>query len=297
MAGSRFRSRSIKPPRSNFDPLTRTTLMMSGAERGDFYHRAVRMSWPAFLAMLALGFVAINLLFGALYMLGTQTIAGAAPGSFADHFFFSVQTIATIGYGAMYPRTTYGHILVTLEALLGLLGVGIVAALAFARFSLPTARIRFSSVAVVADFDGVPTLMLRAANERRNSIIAARVQLTLLRPEQTREGIAIRRFYDLVLARSETPIFALSWLVMHPITAASPLHGLTATDLAGGDFAVLVTITGLDENLSQTLHARHAYFGTDIRVNHRFVDMIEETGEGNRLVDLTRIDATHAIDR
>lgn len=283
------------PPRG-FDPFTRTTLMMSGAERGDFYHRAVRMGWPGFFAVLAAGFAVINLLFGGLYMLGGHTIAGARPDSFADHFFFSVQTIATIGYGAMYPQTTYGHVLVTLEALIGLLGVGIVAALAFARFSLPTARIRFSSVAVIADFDGVPTLMLRAANERRNSIIAARVQVSLLRPETTREGIGIRRFYDLALARSETPMFSLSWLIMHPITAASPLSGLTAAELRRSDFALLVSITGLDENLSQTLHARHAYFNSDIRVNHRFVDMIEESAGGDRLVDLRRIDATRALD-
>jgi len=282
--------------RRMFDPFTRTTLKMSGAEHGDLYHRAVRMPWPTFFAVLALGFAVVNLVFGALYMLGEQTIAGTRSDSFADHFFFSVQTIATIGYGAMYPRTTYGHILVTLEALIGLLGVGIVAALAFARFSLPTARIRFSSVAVIADFDGVPTLMLRAANERRNSILAARVQVSLLRPETTREGIAIRRFYDLALARSESPIFSLSWLIMHPITPASPLHGISAADLQSGDFAILVTITGLDENLSQTLHARQAYFNTDIRFNHRFVDMVEETGGGNRLVDLRRIDATRAID-
>jgi inward rectifier potassium channel len=284
------------PPRG-FDPFTRTTLMTSSGDHGDFYHRAVRMPWPSFLGVLSLGFVAINVLFGTLYMLGDQTIAGARPDSFADHFFFSVQTIATIGYGAMYPHTTYGHILVALEAMIGLFGVGIVAALAFARFSLPTARIRFSRVAVIADFDGTPTLMLRAANERRNSIIAARVQMSLLRPETTREGMPIRRFYDLDLARSETPIFSLSWLIMHPITPASPLYKITEADLQSSDFAVLATITGLDENLSHTLHARHAYLNTDIRLNHRFVDMVEETAAGDRLVDLRRIDATEKIVR
>ena len=281
-----------RPP---FDPFTRTTIKTDGAEHGDFYHRAVRMSWPRFIALLAGGFLAVNLLFGLLYMAGTNTIEGARADSFGDHFFFSVQTLATIGYGAMFPRTTYGHILVTLEAMLGLFGIGIVAALAFARFSLPRSRVRFSQVAVITTFDGVPTLMLRAANERRNALIAARVQVSLLRHETTREGLSIRRFYDLSLSRSDTPIFALSWLIMHPITPDSPFHEMTEEGLENCEFALLVSITGLDETLSQTLHARQSYFNTDIRLNHRFRDLLEVSESGDRMLDLRRIDETEPV--
>lgn len=275
-----------------FDPFTRTTIETGSAERGDFYHRAVRVPWPQFLAFMAGGFLLINALFAGLYMLGDRSVAGAQAHSFTDHFFFSVQTLATIGYGVMFPRTMYGEMLVTVEAMIGMLGIGIMAALAFARFSLPQARIRFSKVAVVSHFDGVPTLMLRAANERRNSIIAARVQVSLLRQETTREGLSIRRFYDLKLARSETPMFSLSWLIMHPITPDSPLY--QATDLGSGreEFALLVSMTGLDETLSQSLHARQSYFNTDIRLQHRFGDMLTVSASGDRLLDLRRIDDT-----
>ena len=283
-----------RSPQSPFDPFTRTTIK-TGATGGDLYHRAVRMSWPRFLSLLAGGFLVVNLLFGLLYMLGTNTIEGARAGSFGDHFFFSVQTLATIGYGAMFPRTTYGHILVTFEAMIGLFGIGITAALAFARFSLPRARVRFSRVAVITSFDGVPTLMLRAANERSNSIIAARVQMSLLREETSKEGLKLRRFYDLALARAETPMFTLSWLIMHPITATSPFHEVTQEGLANCEFALLVSITGLDETLSQTLHARTSYFNTDIRMNHRFRDMLEVLASGDRLVDLRRIDDTESV--
>jgi len=284
-----------KSERDRFDPFTRTVIRTGAAERGDLYHRAVRMPWSQFLGLMAASFLAVNALFGFLYTLGEHTVEGARPGSFADHFFFSVQTLATIGYGMMYPHSTYGHVLVTVEAMLGMLGIGLVAALAFARLSLPVARIRFSRVAVIAPFDGVPTLMLRAANERRNSLIAARVQVSLLRQETTREGFDIRRFYDLRLARSETPMFSLSWLIMHPITADSPLHQLSAEALENGEFALLVSITGLDENLSQTLHARHSYFNTDIRLNHRFRDMLEVSSAGDRLLDLGRIDDVEPV--
>ena len=283
-----------RSPQSPFDPFTRTTIK-TGATGGDLYHRAVRMSWPAFLSLLAGGFLVVNMLFGLLYMLGTNTIEGTRADSFGDHFFFSVQTLATIGYGAMFPRTTYGHILVTVEAMIGLFGIGITAALAFARFSLPRARVRFSKVAVITSFDGVPTLMLRAANERSNSIIAARVQMSLLREETSKEGLKLRRFYDLALARAETPMFALSWLVMHPITPTSPFHEVTQEGLANCEFALLVSITGLDETLSQTLHARTSYFNTDIRMNHRFRDMLEVLASGDRLVDLRRIDDTESV--
>jgi inward rectifier potassium channel len=274
---------------TSFDPFTRRIIRTDVGGGSDLYHRAVRMRWSAFLALLAASFVGINALFALLYMLGPNSIAGAAAGSFSDHFFFSVQTLATIGYGAMSPHTLYGHLLVTLEAMIGVFGIAVVAALAYARFSLPRARVRFSAVAVISDFDGVPTLMVRAANERLNSILAARAQVSLLRQETTREGMSIRRFYDLPLARSETPIFSLTWLIMHPITATSPLFGLATDSLQGAEFALLVSITGLDENLSQTLYSRHSYFNTDVRLNSRFRDLLEITDDGQRVVDLRRI--------
>jgi len=273
----------------SFDSYTRTTIRTQAGGGSDLYHRAVRMSWSAFLTSLALIFLGINSLFGLLYMLGTDTISGAAPGSFADHFFFSVQTLATIGYGAMSPHTLYGHCLVTVEAMIGVIGVGILAALAFVRFSLPRARVAFSDVAVISNFEGVPTLMVRAANERHNSILAARVQVSLLRQELTLEGMEIRRFYDLPLARSETPIFSLTWLIMHPITASSPLYAITEEGLKASEFALLVSITGVDENLAQTLRSRHSYFNTDVRMNYRFRDILEADGAGQRLADLRRI--------
>lgn len=277
--------------RSRFDPFTRTTIRADGAMIGDFYHRALRMSWPAFVLILSAVFLCVNVMFAALYMVGGHAINGARPGSFEDHFFFSVQTLATIGYGVMSPRSLYGNILVTCEAMIGMFGIGTIAALAFARFSLPSARVRFSDVAVITQFNGTPTLMLRAANERTNALIAARVQVSLLRQEMTQEGLAIRRFYNLNLERAETPIFTLSWLIMHRITEASPLFGLTAEEIMGADFALLVSITGLDETVSQSVHARRSYFNADIKLNHRFRDMLEFSDDGNRVIDLRRMNA------
>jgi inward rectifier potassium channel len=175
---------------------------------GDLYHHLLALPWAAFLTGLSLVYLALNLLFALLYLLGDRAIANARPGAFSDAFFFSVETLSTIGYGQMSPATLYGNIVMTIEALVGLMLVAVAAGLMFARFSRPTARVVFSKVAVVALFNGVPTLSLRLANARRNQILDAQVSVTLVRDERTAEGEWMRRFYDLQLARQHSPIFA-----------------------------------------------------------------------------------------
>jgi len=173
---------------------------------GDFYHHIVSWPWTLFLAALSLVYVALNLLFALAYLLGDRAIANARPGAFSDVFFFSVETLSTIGYGQMSPATLYGNIVMTVEALVGVMLVAVAAGLMFARFSRPTARVLFSKVAVVAPFNGVPTLSLRLANVRRNQILDAQVSVSIVRDEHTAEGEWIRRFYDLKLARRRSPI-------------------------------------------------------------------------------------------
>ena len=216
----------------------------------DFYHVVVRTTWPKFLASFAIVFLAINLFFGSLFYLQSDSIAGLKNIGFLDYFFFSVQTLATIGYGSLYPQTLYGHILVTLEAMVGLLGVGMFAALAFARISLPRSRVVFSKVAVVSDFEGCPALMFRMANERNNWIIGAEVELSLFIKETTKEGHQLRRIYDLELVRNHSPMLSLTWLVIHHINAKSPLSKFPQEHLANADFFLVATVKGLDETLS-----------------------------------------------
>ncbi|NET11156.1 MAG: ATP-sensitive inward rectifier potassium channel 10, partial [Symploca sp. SIO2B6] len=201
---------------------------------------------------------------------------------------FSVQTMASIGYGAMHPQTLYANILVTIESLVGLMGIAMVTGLTFARFSRPTTRVMFSNVTVIAPYDGIPTLMFRVANQRRNRIIEAQLNMTLVWNEVSREGHAMRRFYDLPLVRSQTPVFALSWTVMHPITPDSPLHGKTEADLIHTDTELVITLTGLDETLSQTVHARHSYGPTDILRNMIFVDLFTHLPDGRFAIDYDR---------
>src|ERR1700684_2031478 len=168
---------------------------------GDLYHFMLRISGCASLLVGVPLSIAANAVFALLYLLEPGAIANARPGSFADAFFFSVQTIATIGYGQLVPATLYANLLVTVETATGLMFLALATGLVFARFSRPTARLLFSRVAVIGPHNGKPTLSLRLANQRRNQILQAEVAATLVRDERTEEGVLIRRFYDLTLAR------------------------------------------------------------------------------------------------
>ncbi|MDY6783236.1 MAG: ion channel [Cyanobacteriota bacterium] len=254
---------------------------------GDLYHSLFTLPFPQLLALMVLGYIAVNILFAFAYLLGGDGIANAQPGSFKDVFFFSVQTLVTIGYGAMYPQTAYTNTLVVIESFIGLLGVAMATGLMFARFSKPTARVLFSNNAVICPYNNVPTLMFRAANQRSNLIVEAEVNVRILLPEITPEGHSLRRVYDLNLVRSSTPLFLLSWMVMHPIDEKSPLFGQTAESLANSNSQIIVTFQGLDESVIELMHARQTYDAKDILWNMRFVDVVTVKENGDRAIDYT----------
>ena len=254
----------------------------------DPYHLLLTLCWYKTLALISLGYVLANAFFAFAYIAGGDGIQNAHPGNFFDAFFFSVQTMASIGYGAMYPKTFYANVLVTIESLLGLMGLAMATGLMFARFSLPKARVMFSGVAVMTPYNGMPTLMFRVANERQNWILEAQIRVSLVRSEISKEGDVMRRFYDMSLVRSHSPLFALSWTVMHPIDETSPLYGVTPEAILEDDMEIIVTLTGLDETVTQTIHARHSYVGEEILWNMRFVDILSKTRDGRRSIDYTR---------
>jgi inward rectifier potassium channel len=254
----------------------------------DLYQFLLTTPWPRLLTTLGLVYLAINVLFALAYLLDPASIENARPGSFADAFFFSVQTMATIGYGKMVPRTLYANLLVTLEVLVGLFGIAMVTGLMFAKFSRPTARVLFSRMAIIAPRDAVTSLMFRMANSRGNNIVEAHVHVVLARNEVTVEGESLRRFYDLELVRGQSALFALSWTAIHPITARSPLQGATPASLAASGAEIIVSLLGFDETFSQTVHARHRYGPADIAWGARFVDILSRLPDGRQRIDYAR---------
>jgi inward rectifier potassium channel len=259
----------------------------------DTYHWILRLTWPRFLLLVTSLYLSVNFVFACLYFLAPGSVANAKPGSFLDLYFFSIETLATVGYGNMNPATTLGHIIASVEILLGMMGIAVITGLMFARFARPTARIEFSKVAVITQFNGVPTLMMRAANERNNLILEASVRLSLVRTEMTKEGMRFNRFYDLKLERERTGVFALSWTIMHKIDQHSPLHGLCPQDLIAQDIGISVAMSGQDDTLSDTVHARHSYGAADILFGKRFVDIISEGASSKEVImDFTKFHDT-----
>ncbi|MEH2144402.1 ion channel [Nostoc sp.] len=254
----------------------------------DPYHLLLRIPWTGFLILISAFYITINTLFALAYLIGGDCIANARPGSFLDVFFFSVQTLASIGYGAMYPKTTYANIIVTIEAMIGLVGIAVMTGLAFARFSRPTARVLFSRVAVITPHDAMPTLIFRTANKRRNIISEAQMRVYLMRDEVSIEGQFMRRFYDLKLLRNQTPSFTLSWSVMHVIDEFSPLYGMTPESLTQTNTMLIISLSGIDETVAQVVNARYSYGANEILWNNQFVDIFHHAPDGHRYIDYNR---------
>ncbi|MGE4170611.1 MAG: ion channel [Candidatus Margulisiibacteriota bacterium] len=245
-------------------------------------------SWWQVLLLLGLAYLLINAGFALLYLLHPGSITMTVEGSFWEAFFFSVQTMSTIGYGVLAPASFYGNCLVTLESAVGLLGVALVTGLTFAKISRPRAAVVFSKPIVVANYHGKPTLMFRVGNARGSEIIEAVMSVSVLQDELSPEGQHLRRIHDLHLVRSRTPFFLLSWTVMHVIDEKSPLWGIDWEKPDLSFISIAATLVGHDAAYSQTTFARHMYLPEDVEPNRQFVDVIHQLTDGRMMIDYTK---------
>jgi inward rectifier potassium channel len=213
-------------------------------------------------------------------------VFGAKPHSWLDGFFFSVQTLGTLGYGAMYPVTLGAHLLVTLEVILGVFVLALATGVIFSKFSSVRARVQFADHAVIAPWDGVPTLMFRLGNERRSRVINAALRVVLMRSEKTLEGVSFYRMVDLTLERARNPSLSRSWTVLHKITESSPLWGATPESLKELDAEFTLTLVGLDETSSQSLHANGRYDADKVVWGARHADILSELPDGRLRLDM-----------
>ncbi|MBD8899665.1 ion channel [Rhodanobacter sp. DHG33] len=251
----------------------------------DIYHHALTVRWPVFFLTAGAAFLLLNAFFALIYLLGDHPIANQSPQGFGGAFFFSVETLATVGYGDMHPQTLFAHCVATLEIFTGMACIAVTTGLIFARFSRPRARMIFASNPVVHAVDGRQTLMIRAANMRQNLISEAYAQLHLIRLEISPEGLKLRKIYDLKLVRDRHPIFILSWLLMHVIDEDSPLYGISAETMEQTQMLLLLTIEGIDETTSQSMVARHQWRYDELRWNHRYADLVTDDGHGLNVID------------
>ena len=253
----------------------------------DLYHAFLRVPWWGAFLVIVGGYLGLNALFAVGYLL-TGGVANARPGAFSDAFYFSVQTMGTIGYGAMYPVTPVANALVVAESVVGLVVTALATGLVFVRFSQSRARVVFSARVSIALMDGEPTLMVRVGNERRGSIVDATFRLTLTRTTRTAEGMVFYRSEALPLVRDRATALARSWSVRHRITPGSPLFAETPESLAACDAEITLQIAGTDETSLQPVHARHNWPAGAIAWGARLADVLSETPEGHVILDLRR---------
>jgi inward rectifier potassium channel len=256
----------------------------------DLYHRSMTVYWPAFFGSAAAIFLMLNAGFAFLYWLGDKPVANIADNLPVplSLFYFSIETLATVGYGDMHPQTNYGHIVATAEIFTGMSFLAVMTGLIFARFSRPRARFVFARHPVVAVRQGQRTLMIRVANARHNTISQATARLWLIREETTKEGDATRRFYELILDRTEHPMFSLSWTIFHVVDETSPLYRLGRDELAAAEAALILNVAGVDDNSAQRLYAREVYSAESIRWQHRYVDITSASPDGRLLLDYSK---------
>jgi inward rectifier potassium channel len=255
----------------------------------DPYHLALALSWPRFIVLLLGLDLAINFIFALLYWAVPGSIANAHPGSLSDAFFFSLETLATVGYGVMAPATLYGHIISSIEIFSGMTFMAIMTGLVFVRFSRPRARIFYAERAVIGSFNGKPTLMIRIANGRAHAMADASARLSALINEWTREGQFFRRIHDLPLLRTHVPIFGLTWTLMHEIDEKSPLYGYDSAALQKFVTRIFLSIEARDPSLAARVYDSKDYDPTDVLFGHRFVDSVAIDSEGRTVADLARI--------
>jgi inward rectifier potassium channel len=253
----------------------------------DFYHLFLRARWSAALAAIVAAYLLLNAVF-ALGYFWSGGVTNARPGSLFDAFCFSVQTMGTVGYGYMYPSSRAANVFVVVESVTSLVVTAVATGLVFAKFSRSTARVAFSTKAVVAPMDGVPTLMIRVGNERGNQILEATIRVALLRTQHTKEGVMFYRMYDLRLTRERSPAMSRSWTVLHPIDPDSPLFGATPESAARDEVELLATVVGVDDTSLQPVHARRRYVDSDIAWGARHADLLSEDEAGNVVVDIRR---------
>jgi len=279
------------------DSRGRPLIERRGARRAslanDAYHFLRTASWPRILMMFAAVFALANLAFAAVLYVGGADVMNAH--GFLDDFWFSVQTMGTIGYGYLAPADGLANTIVAFESFFGILLTALITGIIFARFSTPSARVIFSKVALITDHDGQRVLQFRMANARTTAIVEATVRVYMTRDERLANGESWRRVYDLSLKRSTSPVFALSFMVVHVIDERSPLLGKTAVDLREANVNVVVTFTGIDDGLAATVHSRYLWTWNDIVFDERYVDMLKQDHQGKRYLDLAPIHDTEPL--
>lgn len=252
----------------------------------DVYYSAMELSWPAFISVASSIFVMINVLFGLIYASIPGALINAKDGSFLDGFFFSAETLATVGYGHMAPANYATHTVTVIEIMCGILLTATITGLTFARFARPRDSLLFSDVAIVGGYGDSQALMIRIASPRSHPIAEVTAQMGLIERLVSKDGHVSRRVTDLQLIRDANAMLTMTWTIAHIL---EPDSAVTRALQAREDVRIMVTVAGLDTMLAAPTFGGRYYRSDDILIDHDFVDMIDEVRPGEFEVDLSKL--------
>ena len=251
------------------------------------------MTWPRFFLLALCSFVVVSGLFADVYVLmGPDNLAGADAGmsTIANAFFFSTQTLTTVGYGHIAPKGLWTSLVAALEGMTGVMGFAVLTGVLFGRVSRPSARIVFSDRMVVAPYGDGTSLQFRIANSRPNILMDLSAVVLLMTVEKDSNTDQLRRTYkELVLERQNVYFFPLTWTIVHPITPDSPLWQKTADDLKEAQAEALILIRCFDDTFSQNVTARYSYRHEEITWNARFEPAFHFDHHGDMILDIAKI--------
>ena len=262
-------------------------------ERLNFFHTLVTMKWSHFFAFILIGYFIANLFFATIYTtIGVENLTGIKGtnpfGDFMEAFFFSAQTITTLGYGRVAPIGLTANIIAAVESLLGLLSFALATGLLYGRFSKSVSRIRYSDKAVIAPYQDINGFMFRVVNPQKNQLLEVEVNVSL---SMKRDSSDLRNFYSLELERSKIVFFPSLWTVVHPIDSSSPLHSLSKAAILEKDVEFIVMIKAFDESSSQTVFSRSSYKASEMVWGEKFVYLAKQDN-GKLTIDVSRINET-----
>lgn len=261
----------------------------------DIYHRFLTASWPEAIGAIVVAYLAVNVVYAGLYMLagGVEGTASSGRGiTYAEAFFFSAQTLGTIGYGAMHPTGMAANLLMVSESIVSVLFSALATGIMFARFTRSSETVMFSDHPCISLMDGVPTLVLRVGNDRESAVVDAQVRITYTWTHRTAEGVVMYRMKDIDLARDSTPSLGRTWTILHAITESSPLYKKTPEDCEREEVELIVAVAGTDSTSLQPVHAGRRYFAKDILWGSRLGDVLRELPDGRLELDCRKFHDT-----
>ncbi|WP_108868289.1 ion channel [Aquimarina aquimarini] len=262
------------------------------------YNYLISISWTRFFLWVILGYTLINSFFAIIYtFLGISQITEPTGDVFKDFlnaFFFSAQTITTVGYGAMAPKGLLFGIISSFEALIGLLSFSFITGLLYGRFSRPRANIRFSSTMVLRAHNENDCIMFRLMSRNANVMIRPHIEATLILSQKNEDKKYINNFYNLKLERNSITYLPTTWTIVHPINESSPLKDFDREELKKINGEVLILVSYYDESFAQEVHQVHSYVLKNLEHDQRFIPAFYYDDEGYTILDHDNLDKTYS---